>query len=94
MTPRLMLFDEVTSALDPELVGEVLGRATRPEAGRHDHAHRDARDGLRAARSPTRCASSTDGVIVERGGPDQVIHAPQDPRTQEFLRRVHEAGRL
>jgi polar amino acid transport system ATP-binding protein len=34
------------------------------------------------------------GVVIARGSPDQVIHDPQDPATQEFLRRVHEAGRL
>ena len=54
MQPNLMLFDEVTSALDPELVAEVL-QVIRELAERgHDDAHRDARDGLRPRRGPPR----------------------------------------
>ena len=48
MEPEAMLFDEVTSALDPELVGDVLRVMRRPGSRRHDHGRGDARDGLRA----------------------------------------------
>jgi polar amino acid transport system ATP-binding protein len=93
VAPKLMLFDEVTSALDPVLVNEVLA------------AVRDLRqDGMTMVIATHEMGFATqvadelcflsDGVIVERGTPDQVIHNPADPRTQEFLRRVHEAGRL
>ncbi len=93
VAPKLMLFDEVTSALDPVLVNEVLA------------AVRDLReDGMTMVIATHEMGFATqvadelcflsDGVIVERGAPDQVIQAPADPRTQEFLRRVHEAGRL
>ena len=50
MRPRIMLFDEVTSALDPELVGEVLQDDARARRAGHDHARRDPRDGLRVGR--------------------------------------------
>ena len=91
--PRLMLFDEVTSALDPVLVNEVLA------------AVRDLRqDGMTMVIATHEMGFATQvadevcflagGVIVERGTPDQVIHDPQDDLTREFLRRVHEAGRL
>ena len=93
VAPRLMLFDEVTSALDPVLVNEVLA------------AVRDLRqDGMTMVIATHEMGFATQvadevcflagGVIVERGTPDDVIHAPKDLRTQEFLRRVHEAGRL
>ena len=91
--PRLMLFDEVTSALDPVLVNEVLS------------AVRDLREqGMTMVIATHEMGFATQvadevcflrgGEILERGAPDQVIHDPQEPDTQEFLRRVHEAGRL
>jgi polar amino acid transport system ATP-binding protein len=93
VAPRLMLFDEVTSALDPVLVNEVLAVV------------RDLRkDGMTMVIATHEMGFATqvadevcflaDGVIVERGRPDQVISSPRDLRTQDFLRRVHEAGRL
>jgi polar amino acid transport system ATP-binding protein len=93
VSPRLMLFDEVTSALDPVLVNEVLA------------AVRDLRvDGMTMVIATHEMGFATQvadevcflsgGVVVERGAPDRVIHDPQDARTREFLRRVHEAGRL
>jgi polar amino acid transport system ATP-binding protein len=93
VAPKLMLFDEVTSALDPVLVNEVLA------------AVRDLReDGMTmviathemgfAKQVGDELCFLADGVVVERGVPSQMIGEPQDPRTREFLRRVHEAGRL
>ena len=93
VSPRLMLFDEVTSALDPVLVNEVLAVV------------RDLRnDGMTMVIATHEMGFATqvadevcflvNGVIVERGAPEQVIHHPHEPLTQEFLRRVHEAGRL
>jgi polar amino acid transport system ATP-binding protein len=93
VSPRLMLFDEVTSALDPVLVNEVLAVV------------RDLRvDGMTMVIATHEMGFATQvadevcflsgGVIVERGTPEQVIREPRDPRTREFLRRVHEAGRL
>ena len=89
-----MLLDEITSALDPQLVAEVLAARARARGGRDDDDHRDARDVVRAKRSPTRSASSTPGVICEEGTPEQIFTAPEQPRTREFLARVIEAGRL
>ena len=57
--PRLLLLDEVTSALDPELVGEVLDDDPRPQGRGHDHGAGHPRDGLRPRRWPTGCASWT-----------------------------------
>ncbi|MBI1379109.1 MAG: ATP-binding cassette domain-containing protein [Frankiales bacterium] len=93
LSPRLMLFDEVTSALDPVLVNEVLAVV------------RDLRaDGMTMVIATHEMGFATqvadevvflcDGVIVERGAPQQVLHEPSDPLTQGFLARVHEAGRL
>ena len=87
MRPKVMLFDEPTSALDPELVGEVLS------------AMKDlAQEGLTMvvvthemdfAREVADTVVFMDGgVIVEQGSPEQVINAPQHPRTREFLARV------
>ena len=71
MQPDLMLLDEITSALDPELVAEVLGR--RPRAGdrRDDDAHRHARDGLRPRRRRTGSASSMPAGSSRQGPPDR-----------------------
>ncbi|KAB1646270.1 MULTISPECIES: amino acid ABC transporter ATP-binding protein [unclassified Pseudoclavibacter] len=87
MNPKLMLFDEPTSALDPELVGDVLA-VMRELAGAgmtmlvvtHEMAFaRDVADVV---------AFMDDGVIVEHGPAEQVITAPQHPRTRQFLERV------
>ena len=94
VSPRLMLFDEVTSALDPVLVNEVLAVVRDLRGGRHDDGHRDARDGLRHP-------GGRRGLLPGRRRRRRARHArPGDPRpaatrrTREFLRRVHEAGRL
>ncbi|QTE31577.1 amino acid ABC transporter ATP-binding protein [Pengzhenrongella sicca] len=87
MDPELMLFDEPTSALDPELVGDVLTVMRRlAEEGMtmlvvtHEMAF--------AREVASRVVFMDDGTIVEQGTPDQVIGAPQEERTREFLRRV------
>jgi polar amino acid transport system ATP-binding protein len=93
VSPALMLFDEVTSALDPVLVNEVLAvvRDLRKDGMTMVIATHEM--GFATQVADEVCFLSG-GVIVERGTPQAVIEAPSDPRTQEFLRRVHEAGRL
>ncbi len=93
VSPRLMLFDEVTSALDPVLVNEVLAvvRDLRTEGMTMVIATHEM--GFATQVADEVCFLSG-GVVVERGVPDQVIHAPEEQATQDFLRRVHEAGRL
>jgi polar amino acid transport system ATP-binding protein len=93
MNPRVLLLDEITSALDPELVAEVLGivrdlaaegltmlLATHEMSFAREVAH-------------TVCFLH-EGVILEQGPPEQIFGAPAEPRTQAFLRRIIEAGRL
>jgi polar amino acid transport system ATP-binding protein len=91
--PRLLLLDEVTSALDPVLVNEVLSIV------------RDLKsDGMAMVLATHEMGFATqvadevcflkDGNIIERGPASQVISAPQEAETKDFLRRVHEAGRL
>jgi polar amino acid transport system ATP-binding protein len=91
--PRLLLLDEVTSALDPVLVNEVLSIV------------RDLKsDGMAMVLATHEMGFATqvadevcflkDGSIIERGPASQVISAPQEAETKDFLRRVHEAGRL
>jgi polar amino acid transport system ATP-binding protein len=93
MRPDLMLLDEVTSALDPELVAEVLGVIRELAAigmtmliATHEMSFaRDIAD---------RVVFLDEGVILEQGTPDEIFSAPQEPRTQQFLQRIIEAGRL
>ena len=87
MQPEAMLFDEPTSSLDPELVGEVL-----------DVMRNLAADGMTmiivshemgfAREVADRVMMMDHGVIVEVGRPDQIFNAPAEARTSEFLRRV------
>jgi polar amino acid transport system ATP-binding protein len=93
MEPDLMLLDEVTSALDPELVAEVLEVIRELAAGgmtmliaTHEMAFaRDIAD---------RVCFLDDGVILEQGPPAQIFSAPREPRTQQFLERIVAAGRM
>jgi polar amino acid transport system ATP-binding protein len=93
MKPDLMLLDEVTSALDPELVGEVLnvirelaeGGMTMLIATHEMGFARDIAD---------RVCFLEGGVILEQGPPDRIFTAPREARTQQFLQRIIEAGRL
>jgi polar amino acid transport system ATP-binding protein len=88
MSPAVMLCDEVTSALDPELVGEVLGVIEQL-----------AREGMTmvivthevafAHEVADLVAFMSDGVIVESGLPSQLLENPQNPRTRGFLARFH-----
>ncbi len=91
--PRALLLDEVTSALDPELVGEVLEliRGLKTEGmtmviATHEMAFaRDVADEV---------CFLHEGVLVERGEPSRMFTAPERPETQQFLRRVLASGRL
>jgi polar amino acid transport system ATP-binding protein len=91
--PRLMLFDEVTSALDPVLVNEVLS-AVRDLRGEGMTMVIATHEMGFATQVADEVCFLRGGEILERGTPEQVIHEPREPATQEFLRRVHEAGRL
>jgi polar amino acid transport system ATP-binding protein len=93
MQPKLMLLDEITSALDPELIAEVLNVVRELAAGGMTmliatHEMSFARD------IAHRVCFLDDGVILEEGLPEQIFSAPREPRTQQFLARIVEAGRL
>ena len=87
MEPQVMLFDEPTSALDPEMVGEVL-----------DVMKQLAHEGMTmvvvthemgfAREVADRVIFMDEGKIIEEGSPDQIFNHPQQPRTQDFLRKV------
>ena len=89
MDPDVLLFDEPTSALDPEMVGEVLAvMRDLAESGMTmlvvTHEMSFARD------VSNRVVYMCDGVILEDAPPEQLFTNPQQPRTQEFLKRVLE----
>ena len=93
MKPQLLLLDEVTSALDPELVAEVLDVIRELAAGGMTmviatHEMSFARD------IANRVCFLDAGVILEQGPPEQILSSPKEPRTQQFLQRIIEAGRL
>ena len=93
MRPELMLFDEVTSALDPELVAEVLSVIRELAEGGMTmliatHEMSFARD------IANRVCFLDEGVLLEQGPPEQIFTSPQEPRTRQFLDRIIEAGRL
>jgi polar amino acid transport system ATP-binding protein len=93
MQPELMLFDEVTSALDPELVAEVLQVIRElADAGMTmvlaTHEMSFARD------IADRVCFLDEGRIVEEGPPEEIFTAPREERTQRFLQRIVEAKRL
>jgi polar amino acid transport system ATP-binding protein len=89
-----MLLDEITSALDPQLVSEVLNlvRSLTDEFGMTmiiaTHEMSFARE------VADRVCFLDAGVILEEGPPDQIFSSPKEPRTQEFLARVLAAGRM
>jgi polar amino acid transport system ATP-binding protein len=93
MRPQLMLLDEVTSALDPELVGEVLNVIRDLAAGRMTMLIATHEMGF-AREIANRVCFLDDGVILEQGPPEQIFSAPQEARTRQFLQRIVEAGRL
>jgi polar amino acid transport system ATP-binding protein len=93
MRPGLMLLDEVTSALDPELVGEVLNVIRELAAG--GMTMLIATHEMSFAREiANRVCFIDEGVILEEGPPERIFTAPEQPRTQQFLQRIVEAGRL
>jgi polar amino acid transport system ATP-binding protein len=93
MRPDLMLLDEVTSALDPELVGEVLNVIRGLASAGMTMLIATHEMGF-AREIADRVCFLDDGVILEQGPPEQIFSAPQEPRTQQFLQRIVEAGRL
>jgi polar amino acid transport system ATP-binding protein len=93
MRPRLMLFDEVTSALDPVLVAEVLD-VIRELAGAGMTMVLATHEMGFAREIASRVCYLESGVIVEEGPPAQVFGEARDERTRRFLGRVGEAGRL
>ncbi len=93
MKPKLMLLDEVTSALDPELVGGVLEVIRElAESGMTmviaTHEMGFARD------IANRVCFLDAGLILEEGPPTRIFESPENPRTQQFLQRIIDAGRL
>ena len=93
MHPDLLLLDEITSALDPELVAEVLDVIRELARGAMTmviatHEMGFARD------IANRVCFLDQGSILEQGSPAEVFTAPQRSRTQQFLQRILEAGRL
>jgi polar amino acid transport system ATP-binding protein len=93
MDPKIMLFDEITSALDPELVGEVLAAMQELASGGMTmvvvtHEMSFARD------IADRIVFMDGGVIVEEGKPDQLLFAPQTERVRTFLRRYNDRYRI
>ena len=93
MRPDLLLLDEVTSALDPELVAEVLDVIRELGAGGMTmviatHEMGFARD------IAHRIAFLDAGLILEQGPPAEILTSPKEPRTRQFLQRVIRAGRL
>jgi polar amino acid transport system ATP-binding protein len=91
--PRALLLDEVTSALDPELVGEVLALIRELKADGMTMLIATHEMGFAREVADEVCFLH-DGAIVERGAPDAVLGAPTRPETQRFLRRLLDAGRL
>ncbi len=93
MQPDLMLLDEGTSALDPELVAEVL--AVIRELASIGMTMLIATHEMSFARDiADRVVFLDEGVILEQGRPAEIFSSPKEPRTQQFLQRVIEAGRL
>jgi len=88
LQPKIMLFDEITSALDPELVGEVLD-TVRTLAEETPMAMVLVTHEMRFAREISdRVAVFDGGRVIEHGAPEQIFEAPSEPRTQQFLRAV------
>ncbi len=93
MNPTLMLLDEITSALDPQLVSEVLSLVR--ELANTGMTMIIATHEMSFAREVADKVCFLDGgVILEEGAPEQIFSAPSQERTREFLARIIEAGRL
>ena len=93
VNPRLLLLDEVTSALDPVLVNEVLSIVRDLKSDGMTMVLATHEMGFATQVADQVCFLES-GLILERGTPEQVLKAPSHQKTKEFLKRVHEAGRL
>ena len=93
LNPEVLLLDEITSALDPELVGEVLDVVRELKGSGITLLIATHEMGF-AREISDRVCFLADGTVAETGRPDQVFGAPTDPRTQQFLARVITSGRL
>ena len=93
LRPRLLLLDEITSALDPVLVNEVLSTVRDLKNDGMTMVLATHEMGFAKQVADEVCYLES-GQIVERGSAAQIIEEPQDQRTRDFLKRVHEAGRL
>jgi polar amino acid transport system ATP-binding protein len=91
--PRMLLLDEVTSALDPELVGEVL-RLVRELKEQGTTILMATHEMAFARHVADRVCFLDAGVLCEQGPPEQVLEDPHEPRTRQFLSRIIDAGRL
>jgi polar amino acid transport system ATP-binding protein len=93
MGPRLLLLDEITSALDPELVSEVLNIVR--QLGEEGMTMMLATHEMGFARDvSSKVCFLCDGVLLEEGPPEQIFGDPREDRTRMFLKRIIEAGRL
>ncbi|WP_158847144.1 amino acid ABC transporter ATP-binding protein [Saccharothrix deserti] len=92
-SPRLLLLDEITSALDPELVGEVLALVRELAVAGRTILMATHEMGF-ARQVADRVVFLDGGRLVESGPPEQVLGEPVHPRTRRFLRRIIDAGRL
>jgi len=92
-SPRLLLLDEVTSALDPELVGEVLTMIRELKSEGMTMVLATHEMGF-ARQVADRVAFLDNGRVLEQGPPAQVLGDPVEARTRQFLARIIEAGRL
>jgi polar amino acid transport system ATP-binding protein len=93
VNPRLLLLDEVTSALDPVLVNEVLSIVRDLKSDGMTMVLATHEMGFATQVADEVCFLES-GNILERGSAEGVLKSPQNPKTQEFLKRVHQAGRL
>ena len=93
MEPKLMLLDEITSALDPQLVSDVLNLVR--ELAESGMTMIIATHEMGFAREVAdKICFLDNGCILEEGGPEQIFRDPREPRTREFLARVLEAEKM
>jgi polar amino acid transport system ATP-binding protein len=93
MQPRVMLLDEITAALDPELVGDVLEIVRQLARGGLTMLLATHEMGF-AKEVASQVCFLDNGSILERGSAQQIFEDPQEERTQQFLSRVVKSGRL
>ena len=94
MDPKLMLLDEITSALDPQLVFEVLTLVRELSENESMTMILATHEMSFAREVASKICFLDGGRILEEGPPAQIFGDPREPRTQEFLKRIIEAGRL